>query len=142
MANIRLRDALVLAGGLALFFWATLPPDKVAFNDDCEPAGGPAAFSAWIYRGSFWQSQLEAAVAERTDLLTQPARRARAAAEAEREARENPALEERMMRLSREQSRIDDRYQREQHEAALQSARLKRIAILLHCEAVIAQKLP
>ncbi|TAN59398.1 MAG: hypothetical protein EPN20_15150 [Magnetospirillum sp.] len=142
MANTRLRDALVLAGGLALFFWATLPPDKVSFNDDCEPAGGPAAFSAWIYRGSFWQSQLEAAVAERTDLLSQPARRARAAAEAEREARENPALEERMMRLSREQSRIDDRYQREQHEAALQSARLKRIAILLHCEAVIAQKLP
>lgn len=142
MLHPRLRDALILGGGLAVFFWATLPPHKVAFNGDCEPAGGPATFSAFIYRESFWQAQLEAAVAERTDLLTQPARRARAAAELERETRENPALEEKMMRLSRDQDRIDDKYQREQHEAALQSARLKRIAVLMQCEAVIAQKLP
>ncbi len=141
MANPRLRDALVLAGALALFFWATLPPDKVAFNDECEPAGGPAAFSAFIYRSSFWEAQLDAAVAERNDLLTQPARRARAAAELEREMHENPSLEEKMMRLSRDQERIDDRYEREQHEAALQSARLKRIAALMRCEGIIAERI-
>ncbi|MBV5324466.1 MAG: hypothetical protein J0626_03905, partial [Rhodospirillaceae bacterium] len=83
---------------------------------------------------------LDAAVIERNDLLTQPARRARNQLEAEREARENPAGEERMMRLSRDQERIDDRYERERHEAALQSARLKRIAVLMRCEAEIAQK--
>ncbi|MDO8608452.1 MAG: hypothetical protein Q7R40_18120 [Phaeospirillum sp.] len=138
---LRLRDALILAGGLGLFLWATLPPGKVVFNEECEPTGGPAAFSALIYPTSFWQSQLDAAMAERGDLLAQPARRARAAAEAEREARENPALEERMMRLSREQSRVDDRYEKERIEAALQSARLKRITLLMHCEGVIAQKL-
>ena len=141
MANTRLRDALILAGGLAVFFWATLPPSKVAFDDQCEPAGGPATFSAMIYRGSFWQSQLDAAIAERNDLLAQPARRARNQAEAEREARENPAMEERMMRLSRDQERIDDRYERERHEAALQSARLKRIALLMACETQISQKI-
>ena len=141
MANTRLRDALILAGGLAVFFWATLPPGKVAFNDQCMPAGGPAVFSAMIYRGSFWQAQLDAAIAERNDLLTQPARRARNQDEAEREARENPALEERMMRLSRDQERIDDRYERERHEAALQSARLKRIAVLMACETEISQKI-
>lgn len=141
MANTRVRDALILTGGLALFFWATLPPNKVAFDEQCEPAGGPAAFSAFIYRDSFWQSQLDAAIAERDDLLTQPARRARNEAEIQREARENPALEEKMMRLSREQSRIDDRYEKERHEAALQSARLKRVALLMACETVIAEKL-
>ena len=141
MTNPRIRDALILAGGLAVFFWATLPPDKVAFDDKCEPAGGPASFSAMIYRNSFWQSQLDAAVAERNDLLTQPARRARNQEEVAREARENPALEERMMRLSRDQERIDDRYERERHEAALQSARLKRIALLMACETTISQKI-
>ena len=145
MADTRLRDALVLAGGLALFFWATLPPDKVAFNDDCDAVGGPASFSAAIYRRSFWRAQLDAAVAERNDLLTQPARRARNEDEEKREARENPAREEKMMRLSREQEQQEadasDAYKREQHEAALQSARLKRIAMLMRCEAVIADRL-
>ncbi|RAU23952.1 hypothetical protein CU669_02455 [Paramagnetospirillum kuznetsovii] len=141
MARIKARDALILAGGFALFFWATLPPDKVALNESCEPAGGPAAFSAAIYRSGFWQTQLDAVIVERNNLLTQPARRARNEAEIEREARENPALEEKMMRLSREQGRIDDRIEKERHEAALQSARLKKVAWLMGCETVIAQKL-
>lgn len=141
MAAVRMKDAVILAAGLGICFWATLPPDKVAFDEACEPAGGPASFSAVIYGKSFWRAQLEAAIAERNDLLTQPARRARNAAEIEREARENPALEEKMMRLSREQGRIDDRVERERHEAALQSARLKKVAWLMGCEGIIAQKL-
>ena len=141
MAGLRMRDALILAGGLAIFFWATLPPDQVALNEACEPAGGPAVFSAKIYPGSFWRSQLDAVINERNDLLTQPARRARNQAEIEREMRENPALEEKMMRLSREQGRIDDRIEKERHEAALQSARLKKVTWLMQCEAEITQRL-
>lgn len=141
MAGLRMRDGLILAGGLALFLWATLPPEKVSLNEDCSPAGGPAAFSALLYGGSFWRTQMDALLAERDDLLTQPARRARADAEAERAMRENPALEERMMRLNREQGRIDDKVEKERHEAALQSARLRRVAWLMACEAEISQRL-
>jgi len=141
MSKTRRRDALVLAGCLALFFWATLPPAKVAFNESCEPQGGPATFSALIYRGSFWQAQLNAAIAERNDLLTQPYRRERNEEEIKRQMSEDPSLEEKMMRLSRDQDRIDDTYERERHEAAIQNARLKRITTLMRCEAVIAEKL-
>ncbi|OAN47994.1 hypothetical protein A6A04_04345 [Paramagnetospirillum marisnigri] len=141
MASKRVRDGLILAAGLGLFLWATLPPDKVSLNEGCEPKGGPAAFSAFIYPTSFWRTQLEALVVERNDLLSQPARRARAQAEAEREMRENPALEERMMRLSREQERVDDKLERERREAALQSARLQRITWLMQCEAEVAARL-
>lgn len=141
MAGIWMKDVLVLAGGLALFFWATLPSDKVTIDEACEPVGGPAAFSAFIYGKSFWRSQLDAVVSERNDLLTQPARRARNQEEAEREARENPALEEKMMRLSREQNRVDDRVEKERREAAIQSARLRRVAWLMACEGIISQKL-
>jgi hypothetical protein len=141
MANRLVRDGLILAGGIGLFFWATQPPDKVALDDQCQPAGGPAAFSAALYGNSFWRGQLDAVVAERDNLLTQPARRARADAELEREMRENPSREEKMMRLSRDQERIDDKIERERHEAALQSARLRRIAWLMACEADITQRL-
>ncbi|CAA7612208.1 hypothetical protein [Magnetospirillum sp. SS-4] len=141
MFRIRARDMLILAGGAALFFWAVLPPDKVALDESCQPSGGPAAFSAAIYGDSFWKAQLAAVTRERDDLLTQPARRARADMELEREMRENPSLEERMMRLSREQNRVDDRVEKERREAAAQSARLKRVAWLMQCEAEIAWKL-
>jgi hypothetical protein len=141
MASKRMRDGLILAAGLGLFLWATLPPTKVSLDESCQPAGGPAAFSALIYPSSFWRSQLESLVAERDDLLAQPARRARAQAEAEREMRENPALEERMMRLSREQERVDDKIERERREAAAQSARLKRVTWLMQCEAEVAARL-
>jgi hypothetical protein len=141
MANFRMKETLVLAGCAALFFWAVLPPDKVSLDESCQPSGGPAAFSAAIYGSTFWQAQLDAVIQERNDLLTQPARRARAEMELEREMRENPALEERMMRLSREQNRVDDKIEKERREAAAQSARLKRVAWLMQCEAEIAQKL-
>jgi hypothetical protein len=141
MAGSRTRDISILAAGLAMLVWAAIPPDKVALDDDCEPGGGPAAFSAMIFRGAFWRAQLDAVTAERDDLLSQPARWARNQEEAAREARENPAMEERMMRLSREQERVDDKIERERREAQRQSVRLKRIAWLMACEGRIAQKL-
>ncbi len=141
MATFRLRDLLLVAGGVAVLAWATLPPDKVAFDEECRPNGGPTAFSAVLYPDTFWRRQLDAAVAERDYLLIQPARRARIEAEMERESRESSVLEDRMMRLSREQSRVDDAAERERREAAQQSARLRKLAWLMRCEADIRQRL-
>ena len=99
-----------------------------------------ARLSALLYPGPFWRAQAEAVVAERDRLLTQPARRARIAAEAEREAREATGFESRMTRLSRDEAGADDREARERQAAAEQAARLRRLGVLIACEADIARR--
>jgi len=138
---LSLRDLTLIAGGLAVLAWATWPPDRVAFNDACQPLGGPATMSAALYGNGFWRSQLEAATVERNLLLTQPGRRSRIDAEAKRQMQDASPLEGRMMRLSQAEGRVDDALERERQEAAQQSARLRRIAVLMACEAEISQRL-
>lgn len=138
MANTRVRDLTVIACSLAALIWVLIPPDSVAFNESCEPAGGPASLSAAVFSSWFWGKQLDAAIAERNNLLTQPARRARADAELMREVSN---VEGRMVRLSREEMMINDRAERERVEAAEQSRRLKKVAGLMQCEAEIRQRL-
>lgn len=141
MEGKRWRDIALVACGVAVLGWATWPPDKVALDEGCGPLGGPASFSAALYRGGFWRAQLDAVVAERNDLLIQPARRERIKSEEEREAREASPLESRMMRLSQDQNRVDDQAERERLEMARQSARLRRITWLMACEADIRRRL-
>lgn len=138
MARVRIRDMALLGVGFGALVWAILPPDSLALEESCEPAGGPASISAVLFPTSFWQRQLSAAVAERDDLLARPARRARIEAQIQRES---SAIEGRMERLSREQGRIDDRAEKERREMAEQSARLKRIAWLMGCEGEIRRRL-
>ncbi len=135
---LRLRDMLLIGAGLAFLVWAVLPPSSLALNESCAPQGGPASISAALFPGSFWEKQLTVVLAERDELLGRPARRARIEAELQREA---SAIEGRMDRLNREQSRIDDRAEKERQEMAEQSARLKRVAWLMGCEGEIRQRL-
>lgn len=138
MAKIRLRDALLIGGGVAFLAWAVLPPSALSIDESCAPVSGPAALSARLFPGAFWRKQLDAVVAERDDLLARPARRARIEAQIKAEA---SAIEGRMDRLSREQTRIDDRTEKERAEMAEQSARLKRLSWLMACEGEIRQTL-
>lgn len=138
MAFMRSRDMLLIGSGLAFLGWAVLPPSALSIDESCSPVNGPAVLSATLFPGWFWSKQLAAAVAERDDLLSRPARRARIEAEIQREASN---IEGRMDRLSREQTRIDDRAEKERHDMAEQSARLKRVAWLMACEGEIRQKL-
>jgi hypothetical protein len=138
MAVIRLRDGLLLAGGIALFVWATLPPDTISYDKSCQAKAGPPAFSETLHGRGFWEAQLTATVIERDRLLSQPARIARLN---EAAAQDASPIEKRLLRLSQEDSRIDDTYERERHEAAEQRNRLERIGWLMDCEAVIRQRL-
>ena len=138
MAMPRLRDMLLIGAGLAFLVWAVLPPSSLALDKSCAPHGGPASVGAALFPGTFWEKQLTAALAERDDLLARPARRARIDAQVQSEA---SAIEGRMDRLNREQGRIDDRVEKERHDMAEQSARLKRVAWLMGCEGEIRQRL-
>lgn len=135
---LRLRDMLLIGSGVAFLVWAVLPPSSLAIDEACAPQGGPASISASLFPGTFWEKQLTSVVAERDDLLARPARRARIEAQIQREASN---IEGRMDRLNREQSRIDDRAEKERHDMAEQSARLKRVAWLMACEGEIRQRL-
>jgi phage terminase small subunit len=137
MALIRPRDALLIGIGVAILGWAVLPPSALSIDETCMPVSGPAAVSAKLFPGTFWRKQLEAVVAERDDLLARPARRARIEAQVKAEA---SAIEGRMDRLSREQTRIDDRAEKERAEMAEQSARLKRLSWLMACEGEIRRR--
>lgn len=138
MAGMRIRDLALLGVGLGALVWAILPPSSLALDESCDPSGGPAAISATLFPGPFWQRQLTAAMAERDDLLARPARRARIEAQIQRES---SAIEGRMERLSREQGRIDDQAEKERRDMAEQSARLKRVAWLMGCEGEIRRRL-
>jgi hypothetical protein len=138
MKRPRLRDMLLMGAGLAFLGWAVLPPSSLSLDESCTPSGGPPSLSAALFPGLFWERQLVAVLAERDDLLARPARRARIDAQIRSEA---SAIEGRMDRLNREQGRIDDRAEKERHDMAEQSARLKRVAWLMGCEADIRQKL-
>lgn len=138
MARVSKRDLGLIALGLSFLGWAIIPPDSVSLDPSCGPNGGPAALSAAVFHDAFWGKQLRAVVAERDDLLARPARRARLE---EEERREASAIEGRMDRLNREQSRVDNRAEKERQEMAEQSARLKRVNWLMQCETVIRQKL-
>jgi hypothetical protein len=138
MATLRLREALLIGSGLVLLGWAVMPPESLSLDPSCSPGGGPPAVSAVLFPGTFWSKQLEAVLAERDELLGRPARRARIEAQIQSEA---SAIEGRMDRLNREQSRIDDRAEKERREMAEQRARLTRIAWLMECEGEIRQRL-
>lgn len=138
MVTPRLRDILLVGAGLAFLVWAVLPPSSLALDESCAPQGGPAAIGASLFPGTFWEKQLTAVLIERDDLLARPARRARIDAQIKSEA---SAIEGRMDRLNREQGRIDDRAEKERHDMAEQSARLKRVAWLMGCEGEIRQRL-
>ena len=138
MMRLRLREMLLIGTGLALLGWAVLPPSSLSIDPSCSPNGGPPSVSAVLFPGTFWAKQLEAVLIERDELLGRPARRARIEAQIQSEASN---IEGRMDRLNREQSRIDDRAEKERHDMAEQSARLKRIAWLMGCEGEIRQKL-
>lgn len=138
MATLRLRDMLLIGAGLGFLGWAALPPSSLSLDEACGPASGPPSISAALLPGMFWERQLVAVLAERDDLLARPARRARIDAQIQAEA---SAIEGRMDRLNREQSRVEDRAEKERRDMAEQSARLKRIAWLMGCEGEIRQKL-
>jgi len=137
--RLRMMSVVGMVAGVAVLVWATLPPRAVAVDESCQPLGGPARLSALLYPGPFWRTQLEAVLAERDDLLAQPARRARLAAEAEREAREAPGIESRMMRLSREDTQIDPEAQ-DRRASAEQAARLRRLSWLIGCAETISAR--
>jgi hypothetical protein len=138
--SARLTIIGMMTAGAAALLWATLPPDEVALGQTCHPLGGTARLSSFLYPGPFWRAQHAALVAERDMLLAQPARRARLAAEAEREARDAPGIESRMTRLSREEQQTDDRDAQERRAAAEQTERLKRLTWLIGCEEEIARR--
>jgi len=138
MVKLRLRDMLLVGSGVAFLVWAALPPSSLSLDESCAPQNGPPALSAALFPGSFWEKQLTAVLIERDDLLARPARRARIDAQVKSEA---SAIEGRMDRLNREQGRIDDRAEKERHDMAEQSARLKRVAWLMGCEGEIRQRL-
>jgi hypothetical protein len=138
MTTLRLRDVLLIGAGLAFLGWAVLPPSSLSLDESCTPGNGPPLLSAALFPGTFWEKQLIAVLAERDELLGRPARRARIDAQIQAES---SAIEGRMDRLNREQSRVDDRAEKERREMAEQSARLKRIAWLMGCEGSIRQRL-
>jgi hypothetical protein len=138
MATLRLRDMLLIGAGLGFLGWAVTPPSSLSLDESCKPGNGPPAISAALFPGAFWEKQLMAVLIERDDLLARPARRARIDAQIQAEA---SAIEGRMDRLNREQSRVDDRAEKERRDMAEQSARLKRIAWLMGCEGEIRQRL-
>ncbi|WP_043743322.1 hypothetical protein [Paramagnetospirillum magneticum] len=138
MTTLRLRDMLLIGAGLAFLGWALLPPSSLSLNESCAPSNGPPSLSAALFPGTFWEKQLTAVLVERDELLARPARRARIDAQIKAEA---SAIEGRMDRLNREQDRIDSRAEKERHDMAEQSARLKRIAWLMGCEGEIRQRL-
>lgn len=138
MATLRLRDMLLIGAGLGFLGWAVIPPSSLSLDESCKPGNGPPAISAALFPGAFWEKQLMAVLIERDDLLARPARRARIDAQIQAEA---SAIEGRMDRLNREQSRVDDRAEKERRDMAEQSARLKRIAWLMGCEGEIRQRL-
>ncbi|EME68277.1 hypothetical protein H261_19244 [Paramagnetospirillum caucaseum] len=138
MIKLRLRDMVLAGAGLVFLGWAVLPPSSLALDESCVPHGGPPSLSAALFPETFWERQLAAVLEERDDLLARPARRARIDAQIRSEA---SAIEGRMDRLNREQGRIDDRAEKERHDMAEQSARLKRVAWLMGCEGEIRQRL-
>ncbi|KIL97241.1 hypothetical protein CCC_00302 [Paramagnetospirillum magnetotacticum MS-1] len=138
MVTLRLRDILLIGAGLAFLGWAVAPPSSLSLNESCGPGNGPPMLSAALFPGSFWEKQLVVVLAERDELLARPARRARIDAQIQAEA---SAIEGRMERLNREQSRVDDRAEKERRDMAEQSARLKRVAWLMGCEGEIRQRL-
>jgi hypothetical protein len=123
--------------GVGALYWATLPPDEVAFDAACLPHSGPSALAARLHPDDFWQAQLAAAAVERDRLLAQPGRRARIA---EEEKHETSAVEARMSRLTREDDGAS-RDERQRREAAEQRHRLERLAWLMGCEATIRRRL-
>jgi hypothetical protein len=123
--------------GLGIMVWATLPPSQIVLDDSCRPQGGPPTLSAALYPGLFWSGQLDALVAERNDLLAQPARRERIEAETAILA---GGIETRMSRLSRDEA--DDLAEKERRAAETQSALLRRINWVMHCESEIRQRFP
>lgn len=122
--------ALIL--GLAAFYWISLPPDRVVFDQECEPQDLMARFSATVHGERFWRGQRQAAETAITALLAAPA----SAEHAADQSRMN-SIEQRMTRLSSPNAQDDRQMAVEQRE------RLERVGWLRRChEDIGAKRLP
>ena len=129
-------NILLLLGGVAVFLWATLPPQKVAFDRTCEIKGLQAHVSETLHGGRFWRAQLDAAIKARQWQERLPAEMAHW-----RDGNGDTAtpLESKMSRLSSEEPR--DAAAQQEAEAAEQRQRLGEIAWLTTCENAIRARL-
>ncbi|HLN25510.1 MAG TPA: hypothetical protein VK558_16170 [Patescibacteria group bacterium] len=129
-------NILLLLGGVTVFLWVTLPPQKIAFDRACEVKGLQAHVSEMLHGDSFWRAQLEAAIKSRQWQERLPAEMAHWRDDSSDIA---TPLESKMSRLSSDEPRDADEQQKA--EAAAQRQRLGEIAWLTTCESAIRTRL-
>ncbi len=129
------RNALaIIILAVAVLYWLSLPPDRVAFDEACAPVDLQARLSAAVYGPRFWQAQQAAAAAMIGQLAALPA----ATEHANEETRASMnATEQRMTRLSMQDGSDDERQL-----AAEQRARLEKMAWLQQCHDAMAARVP
>jgi hypothetical protein len=129
-------NILLLLGGVAVFMWVTLPPQKIAFDRACEAKGMQAHVSELLHGDSFWEAQLDAAIKARQWQERLPAAMGHWRDDGGDTA---TALESKMSRLSSDEPR--DAAAQQEAEAAAQRQRLGEIAWLTTCESAIRARL-
>ncbi len=128
------QTLLVVVLGMAAFTWISLPPDRVAFDEACEPVDLQAQLSATLHGERFWRTQQAAAATMTGQLLALPAATAHANDAAKSSMN---AIEQRMTRLSMPPGGEDERQL-----AAEQRERIEKIAWLTRCHDTIAHRAP
>ena len=115
-------------GGLAFFYWATLPPHTIAFDQACRIHGAQAEVSAWLHGKSYWRKQIKAAQKSLEWYAAQPAAEARLREQEEVESSQS-GIESRMTHLSQSVQPPDT----PDGEAIRQHDRLEKIGWLSRC---------
>ncbi len=133
MARRHLTGIALTLGGIALFYWATLPPTSVVLDGSCRVADMRSRISEALYGDTFWRAQQAAVAAALQREAQLPAAIARAAQDSQMNRRE-----ERMSRLSNREEGEDSNAA---DQAAAQRERMQRMAWLALCQGVIIQRL-
>jgi hypothetical protein len=130
------RALATIICGVAVFYWLTLPPARVALNNACEPQDIMARISAGLHGASFWRAQ-DAAISESLQVLAAVP----AATERARETQKGSmsAIESKMTRLSSNET--GNAETQAETEAREQRERLEQMGWLVRCQGVVSQHL-